>query len=95
MKASAVKRRGGIERRKSDRRKEKNPSTSKETAPTAQKVILNTRELAELLSVTQQTVKNYIYAGKLKSHKTSGGRPRIYKSDLIKSVNLQSQPSKD
>lgn len=95
MKASAVERRGGVERRKSDRRKEKPPGKSRKTPPAVQKAILTTREVADLLAVTQQTVKNYIYAGKLKSHKTPGGRHRIYKSDLMKSGYLQSQPSKD
>ncbi len=90
MKASAVERRRGVERRKSDRRKEKNPGRSGKTIPTAQKIMLTTREVGELLTVTQQTVKNYIYAGKLKSHKTPGGRHRIYKSDLIKSGYLKS-----
>ena len=95
MKTSAVERRRGLERRKSDRRKEKNPGKPKKTVSTVQKVILTTREVAELLRVTQQTVKNYIYAGRLKSHKTPGGRHRIYKSDLIKSGYLPSQPGKN
>ena len=95
MKASAVERRRGVERRKTDRRKEKNPGKVTKTAPAAQKVILTTREVAELLRVTQQTIKNYIYSGRLKSHKTPGGRHRIYKSDLIKSGYLQSRPGKE
>ena len=95
MKASAVERRRGVERRKSDRRSEKNPGKSRKTIPAVQKVMLTTREVAELLTVTQQTIKNYIYAGKLKSHKTPGGRHRIYKSDLIKSGYLQSQADKN
>ncbi|TNF52218.1 helix-turn-helix domain-containing protein [bacterium] len=95
MKASAVERRGGVERRKSNRRKEKDPGKSTKTVPTAQKAILTTREVAEILKVTQQTIKNYIYAGKLKSRKTPGGRHRIYKSDLIKSGYLQDQSSRD
>ena len=95
MKASAVERRRGVERRKSDRRKKKNPCKTTKTVPIAQRAILTTREVAELLKVTQQTVKNYIYAGKLKSHKTPGGRHRIYRSNLIKSGYLPIQPSKD
>jgi excisionase family DNA binding protein len=47
-----------------------------------QKEILNTSEAAELLNVTAQTIKNYIYAGKLKSLKTPGGHHRIRRSDL-------------
>jgi excisionase family DNA binding protein len=95
MKTSAVERRRGAERRRSDRRKEKDPGESTKRVPAAHKAILTTREVAELLKVTQQTIKNYIYAGKLKSHKTPGGRHRIYKTDLIRSGYLQVQPSKD
>jgi excisionase family DNA binding protein len=95
MKASAVERRRGVDRRKSDRREALHPGESRKRVQTAQKVILTTREVAELLTVTQQTIKNYIYAGKLKSHKTPGGRHRIYKSDLIKSGYLKAQPSEE
>ena len=94
MKVSAGERRNGSERRKNDRRGEVNPG-SKSTKPgsTDQKVLLTTREVGELLKVTQQTIKNYIYAGKLKSTKTPGGRHRIYRSDLIKSGYLKKQIS--
>ncbi len=44
--------------------------------------ILNTREAASLLKVTTQTIKNYIYAGKLKAIKTPGGHHRIRRVDL-------------
>ena len=44
--------------------------------------ILNTREAASLLKVTTQTIKNYIYAGKLKAIKTPGGHHRIRRIDL-------------
>jgi len=84
MKASAVEHRSGAERRQRDRRKEIFPSKSMKVVPTDKKPILTTRETAELLGVTQQTIKNYIYAGKLKSVKTPGGRYRIYRSDIIK-----------
>jgi excisionase family DNA binding protein len=47
-----------------------------------QKEILNTSEAAELINVTGQTIKNYIYSGKLKSLKTPGGHHRIRRSDL-------------
>ena len=93
MKASAVEHRSGAERRKRDRRKEIFPSKSTKVVPTDKKPILTTRETAELLGVTQQTIKNYIYAGKLKSTKTPGGRHRIYRSDLIKSGYLKEQSS--
>ena len=46
------------------------------------KEILNTREAAALLKVTTQTIKNYIYSGKLKAIKTPGGHHRVRKSDL-------------
>ena len=67
MKVSAVACRRGAERRKEDRRKEIHPSKSRNAIPTDQKTILTTREVGELLKVTQQTIKNYIYAGKLRS----------------------------
>jgi hypothetical protein len=70
MKVSAGERRNGSERRKNDRRSGIHPgSKSTKTGSTDQKVLLTTREVGELLKVTQQTIKNYIYAGKLKSIK--------------------------
>ena len=44
--------------------------------------ILNTREAASLLKVTTQTIKNYIYSGKLKAIKTPGGHHRVRRVDL-------------
>lgn len=61
------------------------------------KEILNTREAAALLNVTPQTIKNYIYAGKLKAMKTPGGHHRIRRADLEKlgfSQSDQSQTSR-
>lgn len=61
------------------------------------KEILNTREAAALLNVTPQTIKNYIYAGKLKAMKTPGGHHRIRRADLEKlgfSKSDQSQASR-
>ena len=46
------------------------------------KEILNTREAASFIKVTTQTIKNYIYSGKLKAIKTPGGHHRIRKIDL-------------
>ena len=46
------------------------------------KPILTTKEAAKLLKVGVQTIKNYIYKGKLKSFKTPGGHHRILRSDL-------------
>jgi len=46
------------------------------------KEVLNTREAAGLIKVTTQTIKNYIYSGKLTAIKTPGGHHRIRKTDL-------------
>lgn len=54
----------------------------KRTADPVSKEILNTREAAALLKVTTQTIKNYIYSGKLEAIKTPGGHHRIRRSDL-------------
>jgi excisionase family DNA binding protein/putative nucleotidyltransferase with HDIG domain len=45
--------------------------------------ILTAKEAAELLKVTVQTIKNYIYQGKLKAFKTPGGHHRILESELM------------
>lgn len=39
-------------------------------------------EVAEALNVSELTVKRYIYAGKLRSHKLPGGQHRIPQSEL-------------
>jgi excisionase family DNA binding protein len=44
--------------------------------------LVNTKQAADLLGVTVQTIKNYIYSGKLKSYKSPGGYHRIRVSDL-------------
>ena len=46
--------------------------------------LLSLSEAAEALSVSEITVKRYIYAGKLKSHKLPGGRHRIPRSELTR-----------
>jgi len=46
------------------------------------KPVLTTKEAAKLLKVGVQTIKNYIYQGKIKSFKTPGGHHRILRSDL-------------
>jgi excisionase family DNA binding protein/putative nucleotidyltransferase with HDIG domain len=46
------------------------------------KEIMSSREAAKLLRVTTQTIKNYIYSGKLKAIKTPGGHHRIRMNDL-------------
>ena len=45
--------------------------------------VLSARESAGLMHVTTQTIKNYIYSGKLKALKTPGGHHRIRRSDLM------------
>lgn len=45
--------------------------------------VLTTKEVAELLKVSVQTIKNYIYQGKLKTFKTPGGHHRILESELL------------
>lgn len=46
------------------------------------KPLLTTKEAARLLKVGVQTIKNYIYQGKIKSFKTPGGHHRILRSEL-------------
>jgi excisionase family DNA binding protein/putative nucleotidyltransferase with HDIG domain len=64
-------------------------------APFIQKEILKTREAAELLKVTTQTIKNYIYSGKLKALKTPGGHHRIRRSDLKEIGFLEDLPGEE
>ena len=45
--------------------------------------VLTTKEVAEVLKVSVQTIKNYIYQGKLKTFKTPGGHHRILESELL------------
>jgi excisionase family DNA binding protein len=56
--------------------------------------LIKTRQAAQLLGVTVQTIKNYIYAGKLKSHKTPGGHHRVLLSDLQELASVQTSPSR-
>ncbi|MDD5492752.1 MAG: HD domain-containing protein [bacterium] len=51
--------------------------------------VLTIKEVANLLKVSVQTVKNYIYQGKIKSFKTPGGHHRILESE----VNRKLDPS--
>jgi excisionase family DNA binding protein len=57
------------------------------------KEILNTREAAALLKVTTQTIKNYIYSGRLQAIKTPGGHHRIRRQDL-QSIGFVADDSK-
>jgi excisionase family DNA binding protein/putative nucleotidyltransferase with HDIG domain len=64
-------------------------------ASAVEKDILRTREAAELLKVTPQTIKNYIYAGKLKALRTPGGHHRIRRSDLKEIGMLEDLPGEE
>jgi HD-GYP domain-containing protein (c-di-GMP phosphodiesterase class II) len=48
-----------------------------------------------MLGVTVQTIKNYIYRGRLQTHKTPGGHHRIRREDIIKLGLLEDGPSKE
>ncbi len=63
--------------------------------PIVHKEILKTREAAELLKVTTQTIKNYIYSGKLKALKTPGGHHRIRRADLKEIGFLEDLPGEE
>ena len=41
-----------------------------------------TTEAARILRVSTQTIRNYIYSGKIKSYRTPGGHHRVSKDDL-------------
>ena len=56
--------------------------------------LIKTKQAAQLLGVTVQTVKNYIYSGKLKSHRTPGGHHRVLISDLRELAPIRSSPSR-
>jgi excisionase family DNA binding protein/putative nucleotidyltransferase with HDIG domain len=55
--------------------------------------LIKTKQAAQLLGVTVQTIKNYIYSGKLKSYKTLGGHHRFSISDLQGLASSRSGPS--
>jgi excisionase family DNA binding protein len=56
--------------------------------------LIKTKQAARLLGVTVQTVKNYIYSGKLKSYKTLGGHHRVLISDLQELTSIRTGPSR-
>jgi excisionase family DNA binding protein/putative nucleotidyltransferase with HDIG domain len=51
--------------------------------------VLTIKEVANILKVSVQTVKNYIYQGKIKSFKTPGGHHRILESEVNKQFESQ------
>lgn len=50
--------------------------------------VLTIKEVANVLKVSVQTVKNYIYQGKIKSFKTPGGHHRILESEVNRKLDL-------
>ena len=54
-----------------------------------------TRQAAAILGVTRQTIRNYIYRGRLKTYKTPGGHHRIRHEDLMNLGLLEDGPSKE
>ena len=57
--------------------------------------ILTPRQVAAILGVSCQTIKNYIYRGRLRTYKTPGGHHRIRREDLINLGYLEDGPSKE
>jgi len=57
--------------------------------------LITPRQAAAMLGVTPQTVRNYIYSGRLKTYKTPGGHHRIRREDLMKLGLLEDGPSKE
>ena len=57
--------------------------------------MVNVREAAKILGVTTQTVKNYIYSGKLRSYRTPGGHYRIRHEDLTTLGFFDLRPSRE
>jgi excisionase family DNA binding protein/putative nucleotidyltransferase with HDIG domain len=66
----------------------------KESSPHKSDVV-SASEAARILGVTVQTIKNYIYRGKLQSYKTPGGHHRIRREDILKFGPLEDRPSRD
>ncbi len=56
--------------------------------------LVTTKQAAQFLGVTDQTIKNYIFSGKLKSYKTPGGHHRLRVSDLEELAPQKSNPSR-
>ena len=66
----------------------------KESAPPKADLV-SAREAARILGVTVQTIKNYIYRGKMRSYKTPGGHHRIRREDIMEFGPLDDKPSRD
>ncbi|NIS62339.1 MAG: helix-turn-helix domain-containing protein [Proteobacteria bacterium] len=50
-----------------------------------------TMEAARILRVSTQTIRNYIYSGKIRSFRTPGGHHRVSKDDLQRLGFLRKQ----
>jgi excisionase family DNA binding protein/putative nucleotidyltransferase with HDIG domain len=57
--------------------------------------MVSAREAAKILGVTVQTIKNYIYRGKMQSYKTPGGHHRIRREDIMHFGPVEDRPSRD
>jgi putative two-component system response regulator len=57
--------------------------------------LISMKQAAHFLGVTVQTVRKYIYPGKLKSYKTPGGQDRFLISDLQDLPRIQRSPSRE
>jgi excisionase family DNA binding protein/putative nucleotidyltransferase with HDIG domain len=66
----------------------------KESVP-RQADMVSAREAAAILGVTVQTIKNYIYRGKIRSYKTPGGHHRIRREDIRNLGPLEDSPSRE
>jgi len=66
----------------------------KESAPPKTDLV-SAREAAKILGVTVQTIKNYIYRGKMKSYKTPGGHHRILREDIMNFGPVDDKLSRD
>lgn len=53
------------------------------------------KQAAECFNLSLSTIKNYIYAGKLRTLKTPGGHHRIRKSELLATLGDGGAPNKD
>ena len=58
-------------------------------------IYLTSKEAADLLGVTMQTIQNWIDKSYLKAWKTPGGHARIAKSSVEKLVRQQQVPVKN
>ena len=54
-----------------------------------------TRQVAAMLGVSGQTIKNYIYRGRLRTYRTPGGHHRISHEDLVNLGAFDGRPSRE